>query len=148
MAALISQLRRIACVRAAGSSRLQVVDVRLEPGEESRVDDDAVLDDLGEPGAELARRKRAQRARVGQHGDRLMEGADHVLRARVVDGGLAADRGIDLRKQRRRHLHEIDAALVACRRVAREIADDAAAERDEATVTVEAGVDEAIDDGS
>ena len=126
---------------------LQVVDVGFEPRKESRIDDDAVLDDLGEPGAELARWQRAQRARVGQNPDRLMERADHVLCARMVDGRLATDRRVDLRKQRRGHLHEIDASLVARRRVAREVADDAAAQRDEATVTVKARVDEAVDDG-
>ena len=99
------------------------------------------------PARELARRQRAQRARIGQHGDRLMERADHVLRARMVHGRLAADRRVDLREQRRRHLHEIDAALVARGHVTGEVADDAAAERDEAAVAMEARVDEAIDDG-
>ena len=38
-------------VRQRGRRRaLQVVDVRLEPREERGIDDDAVLDDLGEPG--------------------------------------------------------------------------------------------------
>ena len=115
----------------------QVVDVLLEPGEERRVDDDAVLDDLGEAGGELARRQRCERAGIREHRDRLMERADHVLAARMVDGRLAADRGVDLREQRRRHLHEIDAALVARGDVARQVADDAAAERDEAAVAVE-----------
>ena len=44
---------------------------------------------------------------------RLVERADQVLAARVIDAGLAADGRIHLRQQRRRHLHERDAALVA-----------------------------------
>ena len=43
---------------------------------------------------------------------RLVERADHVLAERVVDAGLAAHRGVDLRQQRGRHLHE--AARRAC----------------------------------
>ena len=62
---------------------------------------------------------------------RLMEGADEVLALRRVDRGLAADRAVDLRQQRRRHLHEIDAAQQRRRGKAGDIADDAAAERDE-----------------
>ncbi len=91
----------------------QVVDVALEPREERGVDDDAVLDDLGEPGSQLSRRQRCERVRIRQDRDRLVEGADHVFRARMVHGGLAADRRVDLREQRRRDLHEIDAALIA-----------------------------------
>ena len=69
---------------------------------------------------------------VGEHGDRLVKRADHVLRARVVHGGLAADGGVDLCEQRRRNLHEVDAALEASRGITRHVADHAAAERDEA----------------
>src|ERR1700752_4214362 len=76
-----------------------------------------------------------------------MERADHVLGARVVDRRLAAYRRVDLREQCRGQLNEVDAALIARRSEPYEIADDAAAERDEAAVAVEAGLDEAIDDG-
>ena len=48
-----------------------------------------------------------------------------------LTAGLAADRRIDLREQRRRHLHERHAALVDRRGEAGEVADDAAAERDQ-----------------
>ena len=96
----------------------QVVDVALEPREERGVDDDAVLDDLGEPGSRARAAATMRSVPVSaKHRDRLVEGADHVFRARMVHGGLAADRRVDLREQRRRHLHEIDAALIArCRR--------------------------------
>jgi hypothetical protein len=49
----------------------------------------------------------------------------------MIDAGLAADRRIDLREQRRRNLDERNAALVDRRGEAGEIADDAAAERDQ-----------------
>ena len=131
-----------------GVERAELAYGALEPREELRVDDHAVLDHLREAGRELARRQRRERVRVGEHRDGLVERADHVLRARVVDGGLAADRRVDLREQRRRHLHEIDAALEARGRVARDVADHAAAERDEAAVAVEPRVDEPVDDRS
>ena len=68
------------------------------------------------------------------------------LPPRMVDAGLAADRGVDLREQRRRHLHEVDAALVAGGGEAGHVADDAAAERDDAGVAVEAGGDQRVED--
>ena len=43
---------------------------------------------------------------VGQHQARLVKGADQVLALGRVDPGLAADRTVDLRQQRRRDLHE------------------------------------------
>ncbi len=48
------------------------------------------------------------RERIGVGDDRrgLVECADQVLAARVIDAGLAADRRIDLREQRGRQLHD------------------------------------------
>ncbi len=60
-----------------------------------------------------------------------MEGADQVLAVGGVDAGLAADGGIDLREQRGRHLHEAHAAADDRGGKAGEVADDAAAERDD-----------------
>ena len=60
-----------------------------------------------------------------------MERADQVLAVARVDAGLAADRRVDLRQQRRRHLHEIDAAPHHRGGEAREIADHAAAQRND-----------------
>ena len=65
---------------------------------------------------------------------RLVEGADHVLAARMVDRGLAADRRVDLREQRGRHLHESDAALVDRGGEAGQVADHAAAQGDDQAV--------------
>ena len=60
-----------------------------------------------------------------------MERADQVLAQRVVDADLAADRAVDLRQQRRRHLDDRDAAQIGRRREAGDVADDAAADGDE-----------------
>ncbi len=102
--------------------------VGLQPGEERRIAQQAVLDDLGVAAAHLARRQAVEHVQVGQHQPRLVEGADQVLAARRIDRGLAADRGVDLGQQGGRDLHEVDAALVDRGREAGEIADHAAAE--------------------
>ena len=75
-----------------------------------------------------------------------MKRAEQVLALRRVDAGLAADRGIDLRQQRGRHLHEIDAAAQDRRGKAREIADHAAAERDHQIVALDLGRDQRLGD--
>jgi hypothetical protein len=83
---------------------------------------------------------------IGDHQHRLMERAEQVLALRRVDAGLAADRGIDLRQQRGRHLHEIDAAAQDRRRKAGEIADHAAAERNHQIVALDPGRDQRLGD--
>src|SRR6266404_1797483 len=118
----------------------------LDQREQPRIEDDAVLDDLREAGDELAARQRTQRLDVGEHEARLREGAEQVLAGDVVDPGLAADRRIHLREERRRHLHARDAAQIRRRREAGEIADDAAAERDHGAAALDAGVDELVVD--
>ena len=50
--------------QGARLARQQRLQMRLEPLEELRIADQAVLDHLGEPGAQLPARQRAQRARV------------------------------------------------------------------------------------
>ncbi len=116
------------CRRVAGEQRRAV---RLEPGEERRVANKPVFDDLGIAGGQLAGRQRRQHVAIGEDQARLVKGADQVLAVPRIDARLAADRAVDLGKQRRRHLDEIDAAQQRCRGKAREVADDAAAERDE-----------------
>ena len=59
-----------------------------------------------------------------------MERADEVLALGQVHAGLAADRAVDHREQRGRHLHDVDAAVVHRGREAGRVADDAAADRD------------------
>ena len=64
----------------------------------------------------------------------------------VIDAGLAADRGIHLRQQRRRHLHVGDAALVAGGGKPGQIAHHAAAERDDRAIAPEAIGDQHIEE--
>ncbi len=131
ISALIRQLSWIACASAAGSRATSASICASSHARNARVADRAVLDHFREARGELARRQRAQAIGVDQHGARLVERADHVLAERVVDAGLAAHRRVDLREQRRRHLHERHAALVDRRRESRDVADDAAAQRDQ-----------------
>ena len=63
-----------------------------------------------------------------------MEVADEVLAGGKVDARLAADGAVDHREQRGRELVEIDAALIGGGREAGEVADDAAAEREDRAV--------------
>ena len=68
--------------------------------------EEAVLGHFRGAAAELPVGQRLQRAQVRQHEARLVERADVVLAGAEVDGHLAADRGVHLGEQRRRHLHE------------------------------------------
>ena len=134
---------RVLARRAAGED---VGVVGLEPGEEGLVAEHAVFGDFGIAGAELARRQRVEHRGVGDDQHRLMERAEQILALRRVDAGLAADGGIDLRQQRGRHLHEIDAAAQDRRGKAGEIADHAAAERDHEIVALDLGRDQRLAD--
>ena len=69
----------------------------------------------------------------------LIEGAHHVFAKRVVDGGLAADGGVNLGKQCGRHLNERNASLIACRSKADNVAYHAAPQGDEGGVTTMTG---------
>ena len=115
-------------------ARQQLLDVGFEPVDERSVEREAVLDHLGQARAQLAVGQRVEGRHVRDHRARLVEGADHVLAERVVDRGLAADRGVDLREQRGRHLDERHAALVDGGGEPRQVADHAAAQRDDQRV--------------
>ena len=75
-----------------------------------------------------------------------MKRADQILAVGGIDRGLAADRGIDLRQQRGRHLHVIKAAPHRRRRKAGEVADDAAAERNHEIAAFDARGDDRFAD--
>src|SRR5262249_11720758 len=60
---------------------------------------------------------------------RLVKRADEVLAVRRIDGGLAADRAVDLRQQSGRYLHIGKAAQQARGGKPRDIANDTAAQR-------------------
>src|SRR5574340_1149945 len=124
----------------------QRLDVRLQPHEEILVADERGLDDFREPGAEFARRQGLEGVDVGDHRERLVKRADHVLAVTVVDAGLAADGGVHLREQRGGHLEIVDAALVAGSGKAGEAADHAAAERDQHGIAAEMMLQERAED--
>jgi len=122
----------------------QVLPVRLQPGEEGGVAEQAVFGDLGIAGAELALGQRIEQGGIGDHHDRLVEGADQILALARIDAGLAADRGVDLRQQGGRHLHEVESAPHAGRGKAGKVADHAAAEGDDEIAALDARRDDRL----
>ena len=122
---------------ARGAAGKDVGVVFFQPGEKRLVAEHAVFCHFGIAGAELARRQRVEHGGVGDHQNRLVECAEQILALRRIDPGLAADGGIHLRQQRGRHLHEIDAAAQDRGRKAGEIADHAAAERNDEIVALD-----------
>ena len=75
-----------------------------------------------------------------------MEGADQVLRALMVDAGLAPHRAVDHRQQRRGELHPEHAAHVGRGREAGHVADDAAPEGDHQPVPAQPRLHERVVD--
>ena len=122
--------------RRAGAGE-DVVGIGLEPGEEAGIAEQAVFGDLRIAGAELARRKGIEQRRVGDHQDRLVEGADQIFAVARIDRGLAADRGIDLGQQGGRHLDVIEAAPHRGGAKAREVAHHPAAESNDDVAALE-----------
>ena len=112
----------------------------------AEIAEQAVFHHLGVTGAQLALRQGVEQRGVGNHQDRLIERADQVLALAGVDRGLAADRRIDLGQQRGRHLHVIDAAPDHRCGKTRQIADHAAAERDDQIAALDPGGDQSIAD--
>ena len=104
---------------------------RAHPLPELAAGQQAGLEHLDEAGRQLLRRQGGERRRVGEHRGRQVVGAGVVLALRQVDPGLAAVGGVDLGDQRGRHLDDRHAALVEVGAEAGEVADDAAAERDD-----------------
>ena len=73
-----------------------------------------------------------------------MECADQVLARREVDADLPADGAIHLRQQRRRHLHDAEAAEKGRGGETGHVADHSAAEGDDRRGAVEAAADERV----
>src|SRR5262245_63794841 len=73
-----------------------------------------------------------------------MKCADQVLALACVDAGLAADRRIDLGEKRGRHLHHAHAAPEDACGEAGKIADDPAAERNDAIAPLEAELEQPL----
>jgi hypothetical protein len=124
----------------------QVLPVGFQPGKEARIAEQAELCEFRIAGAEFALRQRVEQRGVGDDQDRLMEGADEILAVTRIDPGLAADRGVDLRQQAGRHLHEIQPAPHARRRISCKIADHSATERDDEIVALDLGFDQRVAD--
>ena len=120
--------------------------VRLEPEEILFVVDETVFDHFAVTGGELAFRQGVEGRKIGKHQLGLVEGTDQILAMRGIDPGLAPDRGIDLRQKRGRHLDEIHAAPGDRRGKARQIANDAAAERNHQIAALEFGGQQGFDD--
>ena len=66
--------------------------MRLAPGEEGGIVDQAIFDDLGIARAGFARRQAVERRRIDQHQSGLVEAADQILARLRVDRSLAAHR--------------------------------------------------------
>src|SRR5258706_7094291 len=110
--------------------------MRLQPGKERGIENQAVLDDLRKTGAELAIRQRFQSIRVRQHQLRLIKRANHVFAARVIDGRLTAHRGIHLSKQGGWNLNKGNSPLIGGGCESRDVADHTAAESDQRGFTI------------
>jgi hypothetical protein len=85
----------------------------------------------------MAWRQRREQRRIDDDEPGLMERARQVLPRREVDRGLPADAAVDLCEQRGRNADPVDAAQPGRRGEAGEIADDAAAERDDGIAAAE-----------
>ena len=97
------------------------------------------LHDLGEARGPLARRQRRRGApRSATTALGWWNAPMRFLPDGVIEAGLSADRRVDHREQRRRHLDEAHAAQQARRREPREVADDPAAGRDDERVAIDA----------
>jgi ElaB/YqjD/DUF883 family membrane-anchored ribosome-binding protein len=118
--------------------------IGLAPFEEGEIVDQAVFDDFGIAGAELARRKRVEHLRVDQDHGGLVERADQILAGAAVDRGLAADRAVDLREQGGGNLDEVAAALEDRGREADQVADHAAAQRDDMIAALDAEIEQLV----
>ncbi len=96
------------------------------------------LHDLGHAVPPLALGQRREQRRVDHRAPRPMKGAHEVLAFRQVDACLAADRGIHLTHERRRHRDPVNAAKVCRRDEAADIRRRAAADGDERPAPLEA----------
>ena len=112
--------------RIARQHRTAIV---FQPGEEFRIAEHAVFQNLGVTGAHLAIGQRVERRQIGKHQRGLVKGTDQVFARRAVDRGLAADRTVHLSQQSRRHLDEAASAFQDGARKPGEIAHHAATQR-------------------
>ena len=100
-------------------------------GEQLRVVQHAVLDDLGAAVPENVKGEGIQGIRVAQHQTWLAERPGEVLPGGEINGCFAAHGGIHGGKQSRGNLNEADASQIACGGEACQIAHHAAAQSDD-----------------
>ena len=112
-------------------ARQQRGGIGVAPGEEGGIVDQAIFDDFGIAGAGFAQGQAVERRGVDEDQGGLVEAADQILAGLRIDRGLAADRRIDLRQQSGGHLDEVAAAFQDRGGKADQIADHAAAQRDD-----------------
>ena len=100
--ALSWQLRATIRRKASVVALQDLVGLVLQLGEERTIEDDAVLDDLGQPATKLPIRQGLQRLGVDPDAGRLVERPDDVLGLWMIDPDLAPDRAIHLGEEGRR----------------------------------------------
>ncbi len=115
----------------------------LQPPEERGIGDDARLERLGQPRAELPEGERGEQGRVADHEFGLAKGSDHVLVAVDIDAVLAAHRGVDLPQQRRGDEAEAEPAHVGRGDETRHVGHDAAPDAQHEGRAVHPQLDEA-----
>ena len=142
--ALSRQLCATMCRRQPWSRARIASAFSSRPVEEVGVEDHAVLDHLGQAAAQLAVGKGGEGLGVDPDADGLVEGADDVLGAGVVDPHLAPDGAIDLGQQRGRDHQQGEAAEIRRGDEPGEVADDASAQRDDAGVAIGAEPDQVV----
>ena len=148
MAALMRQTGGDHRFEDDGLSSEEGGEIARDAVEERAVRDHAVLDDLVQPGAELAAGECVHERRIHRHQSRLMKRANQILALRMIDADFAADRAVDLREQRRWHVDERDAAEICGRGEAGHVADDAAADRNEDGASIGVRPDQRIVDAA
>ncbi len=96
------------------------------------------------PAQIFARRQGVERGRVDQDAQRLQEGPDHVFRFGQIDADLATHGTIDLGQQRSGNLQEAEAPGVGGGNEAGQVADHAAADRDDDRLAIGAEFEQAL----
>ena len=107
------------------------VGIPFQGVEELGIEDDAVLDHLGQAAPVLAIGKRGQGGGVDPDAQGLMEGADQVLGPGMIDAHLAADRAVHHRQKRGRHHEQRQPAIERRRHETGQVAHHSAADRDD-----------------
>ena len=110
--------------------------VGLQPAEEIRVHDHAVLDDFGQAAFEFAFGQRVERSQVDPNHGRLPERTDDVLGLWQVDPRFSADAAIDHRKERRGDLEQSNSTVPRRGQKTGQIADDSPTDGNDHGLTV------------